>query len=97
MVAGRKKELEQLIESMPRPINDGFSMLLAARQGDSETALRYLGMMVEQHRVGLGGIRGDPAYASLASEPRYQAVLVRMGLPPRPVTTAPRRVEATRD
>jgi hypothetical protein len=73
-------EPEQLIASMPRPILDGFWLLVAARQGDRETALRYLEMFVEQHKVSFGAIRGDPAFASLASEPRYQAVLARMGV-----------------
>jgi serine/threonine-protein kinase len=91
VVAGRKKELEQLIGSMPKPIEDWFWLLLAARQGDRETALRYLEMLVAQHKVSFGAIRGDPAYASLASEPRYQAVVARMGLPPRPVTVPPRQ------
>ena len=97
VVAGRKKELEQLIGSMPKPIEEWFWLLVAARQGNREVALRYLETMAEQRTVGLYAIRGDPAYASLASEPRYQAVLARMGLPPRPVSTAPRRIEATRE
>jgi serine/threonine-protein kinase len=89
VAAGRTAELEQLIASMPKPIDDWFWLILAARQGDRETALAYLDTLVQQHRPSFGVIRGDPAYASLASEPRFQAVLARMGLPPRPVTVPP--------
>ena len=91
VAAGRKAELEQLIASMPKPIDDWFWLILASRKGDRETALAYLDTLVQQHRPSFGVIRGDPAYESLVSEPRFQAVLARMGLPPRPVTVRPRR------
>ena len=96
VAAGRKAELEELIASMPKPIMDWFWAILAARQGDRETALRYLETFLQQHRPGLGVIRGDPAYASLAPEPQFQAMLARIGLPPRPVTVPPRQAAPPR-
>ena len=90
VVAGRKAELEQLIASMPKPIPDWFWLILTARQGNRETALSYLETLEQQHMTSFGVIRGDPAYESLAPEPRFQAVLARMRLPPRPVTGRPR-------
>ncbi|MEW5916787.1 MAG: protein kinase [Gemmatimonadota bacterium] len=90
VAAGRRVELEQLLVSMPKPIWDWFWLILAARKGDRETALRYLELLADRHQIGLGAVRGDPAYAPLAIEPRYQKVLARMGLPPRAV--APDRV-----
>ena len=91
VVAGRTADLEKLIASMPRPILDSFSLILAARRGNREMALRLLESLLQQRTPGLGVIRGDPAYESLASEPRFQAVLSQMGLPPRPVAAQPRR------
>jgi tetratricopeptide (TPR) repeat protein len=96
VAAGRKAELEQLIASMPKPIMDWFWAILAARQGDRDTALRYLETFLQQHRPGLGVIRGDPAYASLAPEPQFQAMLAQIGLPPRPVTEPPRHAAPPR-
>jgi tetratricopeptide (TPR) repeat protein len=90
VVAGRKTELERLIASMPKPIDDWFWLILAARQGERQRALSYLERLVQQHRPSFGVIRGDPAYESLTSEPRFQGVVARMGLPPRPLTV-PRR------
>jgi tetratricopeptide (TPR) repeat protein len=52
--AGRAADLEQLIASMPKPILDSFWAILAARQGDRETALRYLETFLQHHRPGLG-------------------------------------------
>ena len=67
VVAGRTADLEQLIASMPKPILDSFWAILAARQGDRETALRYLETFLQQHRPVSAASHNDAA-----DQPRSQ-------------------------
>src|SRR5512138_3178517 len=62
----------------------------------SDMAFSDLESLVQQLRPSFGVIRGDPAYESLASEPRFQLVLARMGLPPRRLRLPPRHVARPR-
>ena len=59
--------------------------------GDREAALRSLEQAVRDHAPWIGWMRGEPALEPLVSDPRYQALLQKLGLPPRPA----RRASAT--
>jgi len=48
---------------------------------DKEAALTSLGASFEQRAPSLVMLAADLAFASLRSEPRFQALLLRIGLP----------------
>ncbi|MEO8811079.1 MAG: tetratricopeptide repeat protein [Rhodanobacter sp.] len=53
--------------------------------GDKAGALRYLEIALADHDPGLIGVRGQSAFAVLHSDPSFQRILVRVGLPALPV------------
>lgn len=53
--------------------------------GDKAGALKYLQIALAEHDPGLIAVRGQPAFAVLHSDPSFQRILVRVGLPALPV------------
>lgn len=79
--SGRKGFLRNQIEGLER--NPGFGYFLAkfyALLGDREQALSWLEKSCENKDFLLAFVKAEPIFDELRSEPRYQAVLRRMGL-----------------
>jgi TolB-like protein/DNA-binding winged helix-turn-helix (wHTH) protein len=55
---------------------------LYAQLGDKEQALTYLDECVRQHAPPVLDLQNDTAFDSLHSDPRYRALVQRIGLPP---------------
>ncbi len=53
-----------------------------ARLGDHEAALHWLGIALEQRDSGLLQVRVDPDVDGLRADPRFQAIVARMGIWP---------------
>jgi len=49
--------------------------------GDNEHAFEWLDTAYHQHDSGLLGIRTDPAFDSMRSDPRYAELVRKIGLP----------------
>jgi hypothetical protein len=64
-------------------------MLVHARQGNLERALYHVKRMVGSHVGGTVFLGVDPCLRPLHTHPRYEALLKRVGIPPR--TAAARR------
>jgi len=54
---------------------------IAAQRGDTDQALKLLEKALRVKDSGLGWVRGDPLVDPLRAEPRFKAVLARLGLP----------------
>ena len=52
-----------------------------AWEGDKDRAFQWLDRAYRQRDGGLTYVRADPILASLRSDPRYAALLRKMGLP----------------
>ena len=57
--------------------------ILAMRAGNLDRAFAWLDNAVEAHNAGLVYLTIDPKYARLRSDPRFSALIKRMGLNPR--------------
>ncbi|HEY7409452.1 MAG TPA: tetratricopeptide repeat protein [Vicinamibacteria bacterium] len=83
--AGRREEARDVLERLvaatgPRKAR-AFDLALAATGlGERERALAWLEQMVEERHVGVRSLAGYPEFDSLRTEPRFQAVLARVGI-----------------
>jgi len=76
-----RKNLEQAVKE--HKAGTGGSLVLAsayARVGDEEMALEWLQKAYEE-RENITLVNSDPAYKSLRQDPRFSAMLTRIGLP----------------
>ncbi len=55
---------------------------LCVRLGDNEQAIAWLEKAYQEHASGLTDLKTDPLYDSVRSDPRFQDLLRRVGLPP---------------
>jgi TolB-like protein/Flp pilus assembly protein TadD len=83
--AGRTAEaravLDKLVaESKSRPVRPFDLALAATGVGDHDRAIAWLGQMVDERHVGARGLAVSPEFASLRGDPRFEALLVRVGL-----------------
>jgi TolB-like protein/Tfp pilus assembly protein PilF len=83
--AGRREEargvLDRLVaESSQRRVRPFDLAIAAAGLGDRERALGWLEQVVEERHVGVRSLAGYPEFDSLRGEPRFQALLARVGL-----------------
>ncbi len=85
--AGRRADaqrvLDQLVkESAERHVR-AFDLALAATGlGEKDRAIAWLEAMVAEHHVGARSLGNYAEFASLRSDPRFQALLVKVGLRP---------------
>jgi serine/threonine-protein kinase len=70
--------IERMARGEARPWQIGT---LYTRAGRSEEALRYLELAYEEHDQNMPSIAVDPIFDFLRDEPRFQALLDRLGLP----------------
>lgn len=81
---GRTVDVERTLASLSGA-DKRWAVARASRfNGNRDAAIRGLELAIDEHTPWIGHIRGDPAYEYLVSDPRYQALLRRIGLPPRP-------------
>ena len=81
--AGRRRDYERTMASMT-PSQRIWAVLRASPYiGNHDVTIRTMEAAIEAHLPWIGQIRGDPAYEHLVADPRYQALLRRIGLPPR--------------
>ena len=57
---------------------------MSARLGDRQEALRYLEQAYEEHVPTMVFLQTEPDFDFAHSDPRYQAIVKKMGLPPAP-------------
>jgi tetratricopeptide (TPR) repeat protein len=85
-LAGRKsdalKQIQDLGELAKNRYVPAFYMAaIYTGLGDKDDAFQWLENAAEEHSDGLAFLGVDPAADSLRSDPRFQALLRRMGLP----------------
>jgi adenylate cyclase len=74
------KALRRLIDSSADNWASGIAQVYAFR-GEKDLAFKWLERAYAQKDIELYLMRGDPAFARIASDPRYQAFLHKMNLP----------------
>jgi len=75
------KSLEGLLEKSNREYISPYSIaILCARLGDKRNAFRYLDKAYANHDAGLTSIKLDRDFDLLHDDPRYVALLKKMGL-----------------
>ena len=80
-LAGRGKEARKIL-AMSRESAPLWSAQAYAALGETDEAFALLDKAYEQYSSGLLWIQPDPAWDSLRSDPRFQALLRRMNFPP---------------
>ncbi len=82
---GRRKDALDLLAALARRSEHNYVSpfdfaIVHAGLGDKEQALMALEKAYEERSAGLGYIRNHPAFDSLRDEPRFRALLRRLGL-----------------
>jgi len=85
--AGRKKEAIRILEqlkalSKQRYVEPTGLAMIYAGLGDKDQAFVWLEKAFDERSIGVPAIKVDARYDSLRSDPRFQDLLRRMGLPP---------------
>jgi serine/threonine-protein kinase len=89
--AGRRREYDRTM-ALLTPSQRIWTVLRASPYiGNRDVTIRTMAAAIDAHLPWISQIRGDPAYEHLVPDPRYQALLKRIGLPPREPATASRR------
>jgi TolB-like protein/DNA-binding winged helix-turn-helix (wHTH) protein/Flp pilus assembly protein TadD len=83
-LAGKRAEAQAILtrlnqRSLSRPVSAVDRALVYAGLGDRREALAWLDKAYEQHDVGMLGLKAVPAFDGLRSDPRFQALLRRVG------------------
>lgn len=83
--AGRVREARQMLDELKRRGNRRhdqlyFQALAYAALGDRERAFELIEKLYETRSLDLLGLKGDPAWDDLRSDPRFQERLRRFGL-----------------
>ncbi|MCM2316453.1 MAG: tetratricopeptide repeat-containing serine/threonine-protein kinase, partial [Thermoanaerobaculia bacterium] len=83
-ITGRKAEAQKLIDAMLRGQDAesafGLGWAYIAR-GDRDEALRWLEISRQRHAVWVPWVGVDPEFASLRGDPRFTAILTKIGVP----------------
>ena len=81
MAAGRRRDFERTVATLPDRAKRWAAARASRFTGDRDAAIRAFEREIDEHMSWIAQIRGDPAYAHLATDPRYRALLTRLGLP----------------
>ena len=89
--AGRRDDARQVLdrllaESGQRRVRPFDLALAATGLGEHERALAWMEQVVEERHVGARSLVSYPEFDSLRGEPRFQALLARVGLKARPAS-----------
>ena len=80
---GRRDESEAALQELIRKYGDGGAYQVAevyASRGEVEEAFRWLEKAYDQRDGGLSEMKPEPAFRSLHGDPRWNALLARVGL-----------------
>jgi TolB-like protein len=81
---GRSGEAQKALDELISNWSDGAAYQIAAVyawEGDKDRAFQWLDRAYRQRDGGLTHVKADPILASLRGDPRYAALLRKMGLP----------------
>jgi hypothetical protein len=82
--AGRVAQVDSLLATILEPrLRRVVELRTWLLRGDTDAVIRILERWVENHQPLVGYMRGGPEFEPLCSDPRYQALLKRLNLPPR--------------
>jgi serine/threonine-protein kinase len=84
--AGRKADADHALSdlnalSAREYVPPSASAAIAAALGDRAKALQFLGKGYDEHDFSLAELRIAPAFASLRSDPAFQALVTKVGIP----------------
>jgi TolB-like protein/Flp pilus assembly protein TadD len=83
---GRKQEAERLLAELLGKVKPGYLAvpiaLVYMGLGRKQDALGWLERAADEHESGVTGLGANPDWEPLRSDPRFQAILRRVGLPP---------------
>jgi TolB-like protein/Tfp pilus assembly protein PilF len=83
--AGRRKEADAALAALLEREKRGWDFQIAeihAFRGERDKAFEWLTMADAHRDSALSDIKGDPLLGSLEADPRYTALIEKMGLPP---------------
>jgi len=81
---GRNQEADALLERLISEYQDKFSYEIAhafAFKSQADKAFAWLGRAYELRDSGLSDIKTDPIFRNLHSDPRWELLLEKIGLP----------------
>ncbi len=86
-VSGKRREAEKLLDelkdrSKQENVPAVWIAIIYAGLGEKDRALEWLHKAYERHETFLVGLNTDPRLDNLRSDPRYQDLARRLGLPP---------------
>jgi TolB-like protein/Tfp pilus assembly protein PilF len=84
---GRRREALQAVDELQRRskqtyVDPWYIAIIYVALGEKDVALTYLEKAYEQHSPGMNGLKIDPVYAPIRSDPRFADLMRRVGLPP---------------
>lgn len=84
---GRRPEALQVIEDLQRSskrtfIDPWYVANIYAALGEKDAAFTWLEKAYQQHSPAMDGLRIDPRYAAIRSDPRFVDLVRRVGLSP---------------
>ena len=81
---GRARESQQALDELKAKYAAGFTYQIAqvyAWRGEKDAAFEWLDHAYAEHDTGMPRLRGDPVFATLRDDPRYAALIAKMGYP----------------
>jgi TolB-like protein/Tfp pilus assembly protein PilF len=83
--SGRREEADAALAALVEMQKEGWDFQMAeihAFRGESDQAFEWLATAYAHRDTALSDIKGDPLLRSLEADPRYTALIEKMGLPP---------------
>jgi tetratricopeptide (TPR) repeat protein len=78
---GRRAESDRLVADLERPPTDAYTNAqIHAWRGEKDRAVQWLTSAFREHSTPLISIRLDPVLKRLQTDPRYEALLLKMNL-----------------
>ncbi len=81
---GHERESQQALDELKAKYAAGFTYQIAqvhAWRGEKDAAFEWLDRAYAEHDTGMPRLRGDPVFAKLRDDPRYAALIAKMGYP----------------
>jgi serine/threonine-protein kinase len=81
---GHERESQQALDELKAKYAAGFTYQIAqvyAWRGEKDLAFEWLDRAYVEHDSGMPRLRGDPVFSTLQDDPRYAALVKKMGFP----------------